>query len=77
MIRTLLTPQQQNISIQVPQSYVGKPIEVLLFALDEPTEEKIKPKKSMSDFCGILSEKEYQSLKEHTEQARKEWNRPI
>ena len=77
MIRTLLTPQQQNISIQVPQSYVGKPIEVLLFALDEPTEEKIKPKKSMSDFCGILSENEYQSLKEHTQQARKEWNRPI
>ncbi len=77
MIRTLLTPQQQNISIQVPQSYVGKPIEVLLFALDEPTEENIKPKKSMSDFCGILSENEYQSLKEHTEQARKEWNRPI
>jgi len=40
-------------------------------------EEKAKPKKSMADFCGVLSENDYQSLKKHTEQARKEWNRPI
>ena len=77
MIRTLLTPLQQDISIHLPQSYVRRPIEVLLFALDEATEEKNKPKKSMSDFCGILSENDYQSLKEHTEQARKELNRTI
>jgi hypothetical protein len=63
--------------LSIPNSYIGKEIEVLLYATEELVEEKIKPKKSMADFSGILSENDYQSLKEHTEQARKEWNRPI
>ena len=28
----------------------------------------------MADFSGILSENDYESLKAHTNQARKEWN---
>ena len=31
-----------------------------------------KPKKTMANFTGILSENDYQSIKSHTEQARKE-----
>jgi hypothetical protein len=58
-------------------SYIGKEIEVLLYPTDELTEEKAKPKKSMIDFSGALSEDDYQSLKENTEKARKEWNRGI
>lgn len=46
MIRTLITPQQQTISILVPQDYIGKQIEILLYAVDELTEEKKdEPKK--------------------------------
>lgn len=41
MVRTVITPQQQNISITVPENYIGKQIEVLLYAVDElNTEEK-------------------------------------
>ena len=32
-------------------------------------------KKSMADFSGILSESNYQLLKEHADQTRKEWER--
>jgi hypothetical protein len=67
MIKTIVTPQ----------NYIGREIEVLLYAKDELQEEKIKPKKTMANFTGILSENDYQSLKSHTEQARKEWNRDI
>ncbi len=35
MIRTLITPQQQNISINLPQNYVGKQVEVIAFTIDE------------------------------------------
>ena len=46
--------------------------------LDEVAKEKnVDPQKTMADFCGVLSENDYQLLKQHTEQARKEWNRDI
>ena len=51
MVRTIVTPLQQNISIIVSEGYVSKKIEVLLYALEEVEgEEKaatsILPKKS-------------------------------
>ena len=35
MIRTLITPEQQEVSIHIPENYVGRQIEVLLYATDE------------------------------------------
>lgn len=77
MIRTVVIPQDNNLYLAIPDTYVGRELEVLLYAKDELEEEKVLPKKSMASFAGILSEKDYQSLKSHTEQARKEWNRDI
>ena len=77
MTKTIRTPQNNKLSLSIPDSYIGKEIAVLLYAKDELQEEKPKPKKSMTDFSGVLSENDYQSLKEHTEQARKEWNKAI
>jgi hypothetical protein len=77
MIKTIVTPQNNSLHLVIPNNYVGREIEVLLYAKDELEEEKIKPKKTMADFTGILSENDYQSLKSHTEQGRKEWNRDI
>jgi hypothetical protein len=77
MIKAIVTPKNNKLSLSIPDRYIGKEIEVLLYAKDELQEEKAKPKKSMADFRGVLSEDDYQSLKDHTEQARKEWNRAI
>jgi len=35
MIRTLITPDKQDVSIHIPESYIGKQIEILLYAVDE------------------------------------------
>lgn len=35
MIRTLLKPESQNISIRLPRELVGKLIEVIAFSVDE------------------------------------------
>jgi len=41
MIRTLLVPDNQDISIQLPKSFVGKQVEVIAFTIDEtPVSEK-------------------------------------
>ncbi len=77
MIKTIVTPLNNSLYLAIPNNYVGREIEVLLYAKDELQEEKIKPKKTLANFTGILSENDYQSLKSHTEQARKEWSRDI
>ena len=73
MVRTIVTPVNTSIQVSVPNDYVGKPIEVTCLSLEE-LEEKHAPK-TMADFFGILPADSYKELKEHTEQARKEWNR--
>lgn len=78
MIKTVVTPEKTSYNLIIPAKYIGRKIEILLYALDEVSEEKnILSKKSMADFSGVLSENDYQALKEHTEKARKEWNRDI
>lgn len=77
MIKTLAIPQNNSYNLAIPNNYIGRKIEIIFYALDEIVEEKVKPKKTMADFCGILSDSDYSSLKEHTEQARTEWNRTI
>lgn len=77
MVKTIITPQKETYSINIPNQYIGREIEVLLYAKDELIEEKVKSKKVLADFAGILSENDYNSLKSHADQARKEWNRDI
>jgi len=77
MIKTAITPKKNSYNLTIPSKYIGSKIEILFYALDEVTEEKDPSKKSITDFSGILSDTDYQALKAHTEQARKEWNRDI
>ncbi len=77
MIKTIVTPKDNNLYLTIPNSYIGRELEVLLYAKDELQEEKLKSQKTLANFTGILSENDYQSLKSHTEKARKEWNRAI
>ena len=76
MVRTLLTPQQQNISIQVPKNYVGRQIEVLLYAVDELIEEEKKVTSSnAAKYKGIFTKEEGEKFNDYIKQARDEWNR--
>lgn len=76
MIRTLVIPQQPNISIQVPQNYIGKQIEVLLYAVDELIEEeKIVKPNNAAKYKGIFSKEEGEKFNQYLKQARNEWDR--
>ena len=35
MLRTVIRPENRNISIKLPQNYVGKQVEVIAFTIDE------------------------------------------
>lgn len=77
MIKTVITPLNNNLSLEIPDNYVGKEVEILLYAKDELQENKSRSNKTIADFIGVLEEDDYQSLKSFTEQARKEWSRAI
>lgn len=78
MIRTILIPDNQTILINVPKNYVGKEVEVLLYATDELKEErpvKVKP----SQFRGMLNltEEQYNNFQQYIKDTRNEWERDI
>ncbi len=35
MVRTVITPEDRDILIRVPEDYIGKQVEVIAFTLDE------------------------------------------
>ncbi len=39
MVRTFITPEDQDILIRVPEDYIGKQVEVIAFTLDEDRDE--------------------------------------
>jgi hypothetical protein len=36
MIRTIVTPEKQRLSIYIPKKFVGKRMEIIAFPIDEP-----------------------------------------
>lgn len=77
MIRAIIRPDNTDIHISIPDDYVGRNLEVLLFATDEPRgmeEEKVN---TMAPFRGVLSAEEADQLLEYVKKSRAEWNRDI
>jgi hypothetical protein len=74
MIRTVITPTTSNfnITLDFPESYLGKEIEIIAFQKEEGLI-KEKPKKSMADFWGSISDETAAELHKEVEQSRNEW----
>lgn len=75
MVRTIVIPEGKHIQLDIPQEYVGKEIEITYLALDELT--KKKPKVTMKDLWGILSQETGDAIQEHITKTRSEWERDI
>ena len=71
MLRTIITPTETNISLSIPQEYVGKTIEVTLLSIeDKPTE---PGERKMGDFWGVLSDETADTLQQQVDQSRNGW----
>ena len=73
MIKTTITPKKNNYLITIPNSYVGKELEVLIYAKDEILFEK-KSKKSMADFQGIISDSTANAMHLEIQESRNSWD---
>jgi hypothetical protein len=76
MTRTIITPENNSILLPVPDEYVGKKLEVLIYAVEELSENKPQ-QKTMEFYKGILTSEEAQQLQRHVKQSREEWDNNI
>jgi mono/diheme cytochrome c family protein len=76
MTKTIITPEENNIVLAIPDAYVGKKLEVLMYAIEELAESKSVQNK-MSAFKGTLTNEEADQLQEYVKQSREEWNSNI
>ena len=81
MVQTTVTPSKPDIDISVllPDSYIGKEVHVVFYTDDELTENnlKIEPKKKPSEYAGTLDKATAEILLKHIEDSRNEWDRNI
>jgi len=79
MIRTIITPEKQDVSLHIPEDYVGKQIEVLLYAVDELSQQNDQTKTKPAGFRGTLNltADQYEDFQTHLKDIRNEWDRDI
>ena len=79
MIRTVITPCDNMISIQLPGNYIGKKLEVLLYSFEEVKEETVyfTDVRNASRFKGLLTDSEADKYHQYLQKARQEWDRNI
>ena len=77
MIRTVITPQNTDIHISIPENYVGRKMEVLLYATDEVVEEETETANTMAQFWGVISGETGEDLHKNAAKSRDEWDRDI
>jgi hypothetical protein len=76
MIKTVLIPKENTLRLSIPNNYVGKEIEILLYAKDEMLEAKTA-KGNFARFKGLLTSEEADKYHDYLKQARNQWNRDI
>lgn len=60
MIRTVVTPDKNLLSFNIPNKYIGKKMEIIAFALDEPSEDVVYSTKRRKRFSAIrISTKDF------------------
>ena len=55
MIRTLVKPDKQNISIKLPKSFIGKQVEVIAFTVEEAEKANDTDDKILTHFASEKS----------------------
>jgi hypothetical protein len=53
MIRTVITPNKNFLSFNIPDKYIGKKMEIIAFAVDEPVEDVIYQTKKHKTFSAV------------------------
>jgi len=53
MIRTIVTPNNNFLSFSIPDTYIGKKVEIIAFSIDEPSENETAPVLNKKRFSAV------------------------
>lgn len=55
MIKTLITPENTHVSLEVPASFVGKQVEIIAFTVDESVEGGVEQDHTLTHYASQKS----------------------
>jgi len=76
MVKTRITPTTRTISFDVPESYVGHELEILVYSKRD-LQESPQPLngQDLREFKGIISAEQAKEMQDYLKNARAEWDR--
>ena len=77
MVKAIVTPHNNTVVISVPNNYIGKELEVLLYAKDEVADEKVRKTGNAAQYKGLFTKEEGEKYRQYLKQVRSEWDRDI
>jgi hypothetical protein len=77
MIRTVCVPQQAVVNVPIPNHYIGRKIEVILYRMDEVEGSQQPQKRDVAQFKGLLTAEEAGHYHEFLKSTRTQWDRNI
>ena len=72
MLKTIAIPQENKVTLTIPNNYIGKKLEILVYSVDEIVRDKSETK-TMSDFWGTISDETAADLHKQTTEGRNGW----
>jgi translation elongation factor EF-G len=80
MIRTRIIPKSNKVQVTVPDNYIGKKVEVIVFAEEEEIQNENDRSSKSGNIKGFrgklnLSQERYDSFQQHAKDIRNEWDR--
>jgi len=77
MIHTTLIPNNEVVELVLPNHYVGKKVNFLIYVVDEIEQLKSVKPTNADQFKGILNAEEAKSFNQYLTTTRQEWDRNI
>ena len=77
MLCSLLTPESNSLQIAIPDDYIGKKVEVLVFKYDDVAETKKASQNVMAQFWAVVSKHTTKEMHQHVVKSRNEWKRDL
>ena len=77
MLNMSVTPEETMINLPIPERYIGKTVEIVLYLAEEAEKTGNSQRRNIAQFKGMLTNEEASQYHQYLQVARKEWNRNI
>jgi hypothetical protein len=77
MIKTIIIPKNNDIHLFIPNNYIGKEIEILVYAKEELLQQENLKSNNAARYKGLLTNEEADKFDIYLNEARLEWKRDI